>query len=514
MARFTDRHADLDQPVDATPSPPIAPAPPSATTPEEAPPPTEMTSPSTAPSISALGSTFIDTTQAPVSIQGPTPVEQSGQGPASINQNASDLTTVHNSLLAQVSAGQFSGAALGHVQAILSDINTAISTANASANASSAFGSVAAAEQALRASHLDVINTVNEVKTDAALSALAATAPAPAPEVLPEGTTAANAPHANLAEIGVIFNDAASEILGGVTDANRQQITDDINAVITDMQALMDANPKMFDGLTGAHADAVVRQLQLELTYINDPNISPDAAHASVDNILDIINIIQGDPNLAGMATQGGVSGFSPFPDAEGATPKFLDNDVQTVFVANFIAQSNSLGKQALDLVGSGDTQAVAALIGDLKAFEKSVADSGAVHGSNALLGATGALSGEIAAIIKGLQTGDATLVTTATDQMHGNAADAGDHNVPVIGGTYNTAGVTVAEVLGVAEPTTVAETPAVPAADPALPDAVAPTLSAEPGVVTTADLAAPVAVDHDHSPAPELAHHLYHTWG
>ena len=180
MARFTDRHADLDQPVDATPSPPIAPAPPSATTPEEAPPPTEMTSPSTAPSISALGSTFIDTTQAPVSIQGPTPVEQSGQGPANINQNASDLTTVHNSLLAQVSAGQFSGAALGHVQAILSDINTAISTANASANASSAFGSVAAAEQALRASHLDVINTVNEVKTDAALSALAATAPAPA----------------------------------------------------------------------------------------------------------------------------------------------------------------------------------------------------------------------------------------------------------------------------------------------------------------------------------------------
>jgi len=214
------------------------------------------------------------------------------------------------------------------------------------------------------------------------------------------------------------------------------------------------------------------------------------------------------------MATQGGVSGFSPFPDAESATPKFLDNDAQTVFVANFIAQSNSLGKQALDLVGSGDTQAVAALIGDLKAFEKSVADSGAVHGSNALLGATGALSGEIAAIIKGLQTGDATLVTAATDQMHGNAADAGDHNVPVIGGTYNTAGVTVAEVLGFAEPTTVAETPAVPAADPALPDAVAPTLSAEPGVVTTADLAAPVAVDHDHSPAPELAHHLYHTWG
>ncbi len=282
-----------------------------------------MPSPSTVPSISALGSTFIDTTPAPVSSLGQTPVEQGGQGPASINQNANDLTTVHNSLLAQVNAGQFSGAALGHVQAVLSDINTAISTANATANGAGAFGSVAAAEQALRASDLDVINTVNAVKTDAALSALAATAPAAAPETLSEETTAANAPHANLAEIGVIFNDAASEILGGVTDANRQQITDDINAVITDMEALMDANPQMFDGLTGVHADAVVRQLQLELTYINDPGISPDAAHASVDNILDIINIIQGDANLADMATQGGISGFSPFPDAENVTPKY-----------------------------------------------------------------------------------------------------------------------------------------------------------------------------------------------
>ena len=112
------------------------------------------------------------------------PIEQGGQGPGSINQNANDLTTVHNSLLAEVNAGQFSGAALGHVQAILSDINTAISTANATANASSAFGSVAAAEQALRASHLDVINTVNAVKTDAALSAPGGNR-ASAPEAVP-----------------------------------------------------------------------------------------------------------------------------------------------------------------------------------------------------------------------------------------------------------------------------------------------------------------------------------------
>ena len=215
------------------------------------------------------------------------------------------------------------------------------------------------------------------------------------------------------------------------------------------MEALISANPQLFEGLTGEHADAVVRQLQLELTYINDPNISPDAARASVDNILDIIDIIQGDANLADMATQGGISGFSPLPDAANPAPTHLENDVQTVFAANFIAQSNSLGQQAIDLVGSGDTKAIAALIGDLKAFEKFVADFDAAQGGNALLDATGALGAEVAAMIKGLQTGDATLVTAAADQMHGNAADVGGNNVPVTGGTYNTDGVTVAEVLG-----------------------------------------------------------------
>jgi hypothetical protein len=81
-----------------------------------------------------------------------------------------DLTTVQNGLMAEVNAGQYSGATLGHVQAILSDINTAISAANASVSGGGTFGSVAAAETALRSSHLDIINIV---KTDPALSAAA-----------------------------------------------------------------------------------------------------------------------------------------------------------------------------------------------------------------------------------------------------------------------------------------------------------------------------------------------------
>jgi hypothetical protein len=508
MARFTHRQVDLDPPVDEAPSPPVVPAPPSTTPPEETVPLTETpsASPSIVPSFSGLGAPLNNAPSAPVGSLGQNPVVESGQGPGSINHNTNDLTMAHNGLLAQVNAGQFSGAALGHVQAILSDINTAISVANNAAisvaSASASGSGVAAAEQALRASNLDIVNTVNTVKTDPALSNLAANGPATVP-----GTTADDAPHANLAEIGAIFNDAADKILSGVNDANRAEITDEINTVITDMETLIGANPKLFEGLTGEHADAVVRQLQLELTYLNDPNISPDAARASADNILDIIDMIHGDAKLADMATQGGVSGFSPFPDAANPAPTHLDDGVQTVFAANFIAHSNSLGQQAIDLVGSGDTKAIATLIDDLKAFEKFVADFDAAQGGHALLDATGALGAEVAAMIKGLQTGDATLVTAAADQMHGNAADVGGHNVPVTGGNYNSDGVTVAEVLAAAS---VAETPAA-AAEPAPAHATAPTISAEPVTLATADVVIGVE-NHTHSGMPDLAHH--HTWG
>jgi hypothetical protein len=537
MARSAHRghhhHADPNPPVDEVPSPPVVPAPPvSETPPVETPPgetplvetpPTDPTPPaSAAPAFSDLGATFNDATRALVGGLWQNAVEEGGQGLGSVNRYTSDLTAVQNGLLAEVNAGQFSGATLGHVQAILSDITTAISAANASVSGGGTFGSVANAEQALRASHLDIINTV---KTDPALSALAAQNDAngfaTTPAALPDGTTAANAPHANLAEIGAIFNDVSSQILGGVNDSNKEQITADVNALITDMEGLISANPLLFGGLTGVHADAVVRQLELELTYIDQAGISPDAGRASNDNILDIIDIVQGDTNLANMASQGGINGFSPFPDALNPTPKYIDNDAQTTFWANFIAQSNSLGQQAIDLVGSGNADAIATLITDLKTFEKNVTDFDAAQGGifqarfdNELLGATSTLGAEVDAMIKGLQTGNAALVAAAADQMHGNSADVGGNNIPVTGGTYNPDGLTVAEVLGTPVAVTpAAETPAIAVAAAEQPVA-APTVSVEQTALATADVSAPAVVEHDHSPAPELAHHFHHMWG
>ncbi|WFU17727.1 hypothetical protein [Bradyrhizobium sp. CB3481] len=470
MARFPSGDqpdADTDLPIGDVASPPVAPASPSPTLPEETQLPNQPAARPIGSGFSDLGATSIGT--APPAMDA-SPQGVADPGAVSPAPRTNDLAMVQNNLLAELHAGQFSGAAaLGHVQAILSDITSAISAANATTGVAGALVSAAGAQQTLRATSI-----INAVSTDTALANPTPDAPAP---------TAPATPH-SLAEIGALFDDVASQILGGVTDDNRTQITDDINTVISDIQALMKADPKLFDGLTGAHADQIVQQLQLELAYINDPEASPTAAQASSDNIHDIIEVIQADTKLADMVTPGGISSTPALPDAAGPGPNHLDSPVETALVANFIAQSNALGKQATDLVGSQDGKAIAALIDDLRAFEKAAGEL------------DGTLGGEIAAMIKGLQTGNAALVTAAADQMHGNATDIGGHSVPVTGGTYNTDGVTVAEVLG---------TPAAP------PTAETPT-AAEPAAFATADITAPANVD-DHSPAPEVAH-LHHMWG
>jgi hypothetical protein len=516
-----DEHVD---PAVATTATPVTAVPPVTDSPTPG--------PSPAPTFADLGATFNDATRALVGGLWQNVVEEGGQGHGSIGRYTGDLTTVQTGLLAEVNAGQFTGATLAHAQTILSDITTALSAATASVNGGGTFGSVANAEQALRASHLDVLNIVNSDPTLATLATQnGANGFMAAPSTLPDGTTAATAPHANFAEIGAIFNDAANHILGGVNAGNAGLISSDVNAVITDMQTLMHSSPELFGGLTGIHADTIVRQLELEKTYIAEAGINPDAGRASNDNILDIIDIVHGDTNLANMATQGGVTGFSPFPDAANPTPKYLDNAPQTAFWADFIAQSNTLGQQAVNTVGSHDPHAVASLIDTLQTFEHNVTHFDAAQGGifearfdNELLGNTSTLGAEVSAMIKGLQTGNAALVAAAADQMHGNAADVGGNNLPNTGGTYNADGLTVADVLSTAVPATAAVAAASPAAatvtaapapqtvaSAAPPAASAPVATADAGASTAAGQA---AVDLHNSHAHDMAQQLHHMWG
>src|SRR5262245_55353034 len=189
------------------------PTPPPVTTPPDSPPPDSPPTASPpestpAPDFATLGATFNDATRALVGGLWQNVVEEGAQGNGSVFRYVNDLTSVQQGLQAEVAAGQFTGDTLTHVNTIIADITTALSAATASVNGGGTFGSVAAAETALRTSHLDILNIVNN---DANLAALAtqngATGFLAAPVGLADGVTAATAPHANLAEIGVIFND-------------------------------------------------------------------------------------------------------------------------------------------------------------------------------------------------------------------------------------------------------------------------------------------------------------------
>src|SRR5690349_10458180 len=141
------------------PGPGPAPAPPPDPAPVPVPDPTPSPAPA-APAFSDLGATFNDATRALVGGLWQNVVEEGGQGHGSIGRYTSDLTAVENGLMAEVQAGQFTGATLQHVNAIIADINTALSAATASVNGGGTFGSVANAEDALRTSHLDILNIV------------------------------------------------------------------------------------------------------------------------------------------------------------------------------------------------------------------------------------------------------------------------------------------------------------------------------------------------------------------
>src|SRR5438105_14426255 len=177
------------------------------------------------------------------------------------------------------------------------------------------------------------------------------------------------------------------------------------------------------------------------------------------------------------MASANGVTGWTPAPFTDVVPTPYQDNAAQTNFWADFIASSNTLGAQAEQLVAHGSTAEIKAFIHTLQGFEQNVTNFDAAQGGifqarfdNELLGKDSTVGADVAAMIKGLQTHNAALVTAAADGFHANAADVSGNNVPLNGGTYNTAGQTVAEALSTATgplpPASVTPlTPAAPAA-------------------------------------------------
>jgi hypothetical protein len=261
-------------------------------------------------------------------------------------------------------------------------------------------------------------------------------------------------PNATFADVGAIFNDLANKSLGGFNADNKAAALNDVNVAVNDLQHLLQTDHQDFQGLTGVHAQTILNQLTLEQDYINDSANGTNllvGARGSNDNILDIIDIVQGDDNLLALAN----GGFTPFADPLHPTTPYQDNPAQTSFWANFIAQSNSLSQQALSDVQGHDQQAINALIAELKTFETSVTNFDAAQGGifegrfdNELLGDKSTLGAEVNAVIKGLQTHDVAMVQGGAQEMVANAMDVGGNNVPLGGGQYKGDALTAHDAL------------------------------------------------------------------
>jgi len=388
-------------------------------------------------------------------------VQESNQPISTVARYAGFLQDVKDTIAVERAVGgdlhNVSDATADHLDTIVANLTTAINNAPASVTG-------AAAETAIHNAQTRILNIV---QNDATLHALATVGGGvgfqQVPQQLPAGVTAANAPHENLAQIGAIFNDASNRIIGGVgSAANKAAILADMGAVKADIADLEADHPELFGGLTGIHAQTIVVQIPGLIGFINDIGINPVANRGSNDIMLDLMDIVQGDPNLANMANQGGIAGFGVFPNPRTPPTRYQDNQDQTNFFATAISQGNTLGTQAIAQITNHpeDTAAINALIGQFQDLGQFVSNFNGAQGGlfearfdNELVAATGTQGAAIAAMIKGLQTENLALVTVARQAISANFADVAGNNIPITGGTYNADGFTVAQVLSTAHP-------------------------------------------------------------
>jgi len=381
----------------------------------------------------------------------------------SLTTYTQDMTAVLSDIQAAAgnyAAGTPQAADLAAISALIPNLLAAANTAVHSHGAA-----LTAAEATLHTDQLQIINTIQNDPTLLAAASVGASGFMAAPSALPAGVTAANAPVANLADIGALFNDAANLMIGGVNPGNHATIQADLKAAAAGLQNLITNDPAQFgangttaDPSTLIHAQTIENQLNLQIQKF-DNSSGADAGRANNDNMLDIIDIVQGDSTLLANATQGGANGFAPFADyLKGTTNKFQDNGAQTHFWAEFIAGANTLSAQADALVGSGNAKAISALVEKIHDYQQTAAQfvqsQGGIFAArfdNELGGHSGTLAADAAAMIQGLKSGNVAQVQAAGLGFVADATDVSGNNVPVGGGTFNTAGTTLAQALSTA---------------------------------------------------------------
>ena len=467
------------------------------------------TAPNLSTDLAQAGTVFNDATRLLDGGLWSNPADSNNQ-PAYLGMYTTDIHAVLNDVnaaLANPNTITVSGAAFAPTAqdtAVLTQVQGQLQTLLNEAPSSVGHGHAAADAQA----QLHTIQTgiLNEIANDPALATALAANPFPTGtgatnvgfQSLPAGSdsatalAAATAPGASLAQIGNVFNAAADLAVGGLNHNNLSEFNSDMNAVATGLTTLIN-NPTQLAAveagenaqdaaLTTVHLDTLLDQTNLQINnfdkaYASNPNV---AARATNDNVLDMIDIVQGDAALntaaGGNGTPASTGGFAEMPSyLAGTITHFQDNQAQTNFWAQFLSEANVVNGQ-LQNVAAGNNATPAELqsliteIQNYQQFGASFSQSqGGIFGArfnNELQGGT--LLADTTNAVQGLQgiaKGD-TGAALAADQAQilaagqGFAADAADvsgNNIPVGGGTYVDAATTVAgatSVAGVAQGT------------------------------------------------------------
>ena len=237
----------------------------------------------------------------------------------------------------------------------------------------------------------------------------------------------------DFAQIGTIFNQVTTSLVGGLNEQNAQLVMKDLQTIQSGLERLITKHPEQFQGEAGIHAQNIADQVNLEMQAIKSIGTDPYAAKYINDVQRDLIDIVQGDDQLAALASRHGASGFAPVPDLLVPPAPFHGNAEQTAFMRQFAADAVNLGNRAVTLAEQGaapNSAETQKLIQDITDY---------VDNSNAFTVAQGGLysarfNNEFAldgvngtasrALIHALQAGDADQVQAAANVLAANAAD------------------------------------------------------------------------------------------
>ena len=376
--------------------------------------------------------------------------------------------------------------------AVLTNVQSQLGTLITAAGQTTNAATLSAADQTIHAVQSEILQ---EIHNDAHLSAALNNVPflantggndvgfqnTPAGADDPAALAAATA-GTSLKAVGEVFNAAVDAAAGGINASNLGEITNDFTAVQQGLTAILNNKTMLAQiesgetataaALTTIHLQTALGQIGLQLNKYDGAEATGNQAalRGTADNLLDIIDIIQGAANLntaaGGTGTPGHAGGFADMPGGlTGTVTIFQDNQAQTNFWAAYLSEANTINAH-LQAISTGAEQASQALITQIQNYQQFGANFDAAQGAvfqgrfdNELLGGT--LEADTAAAVKGLQgilngdTGDALAADHAAIAAAGQgfAADAGDvsgNNIAVGGATYVGTATTVSAATSV----------------------------------------------------------------